>query len=260
MFMFYTCNVSKLLWDPSLDRQSPKSKKKKTTDSNNKKGNNVQRYTTTNFQVLKSVGNKQRVDVVYFSEMTWPRNCVGPLRRPIDYDQKWSVQEKSKNPCTSRPQQMSRDAGLAFSAVWQQDLYYRKRGSASYVVREVRSVCVCVCVCERERERERYRDRRKWRHLSSAEIGEEFCTFPCQKFAPWFLPSQIALSSHFSVAQTFALFETVRFLRKIRTLRDRFISVKWRDRGSGSTETNDRVSGCTVLRLIEKMNQVNTKN
>ena len=27
------------------------------------------------------------------------------------------------------------------------DAYYRKRGSASYIVREVRSVCVCVCVC-----------------------------------------------------------------------------------------------------------------
>ena len=48
-------------------------------------------------------------------------------------------------------------------------------------------VCVCVCVWERERyrerERERERERRKWRHLSSAEISDEFCTFPCQKFA-----------------------------------------------------------------------------
>ena len=30
----------------------------------------------------------------------------------------------------------------------------------------------------RERERERERKRRKWRHLSSAEMGNEFCTFP----------------------------------------------------------------------------------
>ena len=45
-------------------------------------------------------------------------------------------------------------------------------GSASYIVCEVRLV------------RERDRDRWKWRHLSSAEIGDEFCTFPCQKFAP----------------------------------------------------------------------------
>ena len=35
--------------------------------------------------------------------------------------------------------------------------YYRKRGSSSYIVREVRS----VRERERERERERYRDRRK---------------------------------------------------------------------------------------------------
>ena len=55
-------------------------------------------------------------------------------------------------------------------------------------------LCVRCAWWERERERET----RKWRHLSSAEIGEEvctfpcqnaeigeeFCTFPCQKFAP----------------------------------------------------------------------------
>ena len=70
-------------------------------------------------------------------------------------------------------------------------LYYRKHGSASYNVREVCSVS--------ERERERERDGSdvtivalklamgfalflaKNLHLS---IGEEFCTFPCQKFAP----------------------------------------------------------------------------
>ena len=67
--------------------------------------------------------------------------------------------------------------------------YYRKGGRASYIVREVRS----------EREREREKDGSdvtlvalklamnfapflaKNLHLS---IGEEFCTFPCQKFAP----------------------------------------------------------------------------
>ena len=37
-------------------------------------------------------------------------------------------------------------------------LYYRKRGSASYIVREVLSVR------ERERERDTDRERRKWRH------------------------------------------------------------------------------------------------
>ena len=59
-------------------------------------------------------------------------------------------------------------------------LYYKKRGSTSYIVREVRSV----------RERERERDgsgetevmRRKWSYHCRAKIGDEF-TFPCQKFA-----------------------------------------------------------------------------
>ena len=36
-------------------------------------------------------------------------------------------------------------------------------------------------------------------HLS---IGEEFCTFPCQKFAPQFLPFWRALSSHFLLPKT----------------------------------------------------------
>ena len=76
--------------------------------------------------------------------------------------------------------------------------YYKKRGSASYIVQEVRE----VRERERERERDTERHRRKWRHLSSAEIGDEFCSFPCQIFAPYFLPSQMALSSHFSLPRT----------------------------------------------------------
>ena len=53
---------------------------------------------------------------------------------------------------------------------------YRKRRSASYIVREVHSV--------RERDTERERERRKWRHHCRAKIGDEFCTSPCQKCAP----------------------------------------------------------------------------
>ena len=74
--------------------------------------------------------------------------------------------------------------------------YFRERGSASYIVREVLSVR------ERERERERYRERRKWRHHCRAKIGDEFtlslaknshnwrwaCTFPCQNFALFVSP------------------------------------------------------------------------
>ena len=59
-------------------------------------------------------------------------------------------------------------------------------------------------------------------HLS---IGEEFCTFPCQKFVPSFLLSWLALSSHFPLPKTFHS-EQFAFLklRKIRT-------VKWRYKG-----------------------------
>ena len=44
---------------------------------------------------------------------------------------------------------------IFFSCVVSGDVYYRKRGSASYIVREVLSV--------RERERERYRERERER-------------------------------------------------------------------------------------------------
>ena len=41
-----------------------------------------------------------------------------------------------------------------------------------------------LCVRCARWERERYRERRKGRHHFCAKIGDEFCTFPCQKFAP----------------------------------------------------------------------------
>ena len=111
-------------------------------------------------------------------------------------------------------------------------------------------LCVrCCLVRERERERERdterererERVRRKWRHLSSAEIGDELCTFPwqnvhlsigeefrtflCQKFAPLSRTpllngAEFTLPLHintFHSSKQFAFFVA---------------SVKWRDRGS----------------------------
>ena len=109
-------------------------------------------------------------------------------------------------------------------------LYYRKRGSASYIVREVHSV--------REREREIQREREKDGsdvtifalklamsfalllaknvHLS---IGEEFCAFPCQKICTSASPLLNGAEFTLSVAKNVALFETVRILR----------TVKWRD-------------------------------
>ena len=112
--------------------------------------------------------------------------------------------------------------------------YYRKRGSASYIVREVR----LVRERERERKRERYRERERERdtevtsplavalklamsfalflaknvHLS---IGEEFCTFPCHKFArPSRTPLLNGAEFTLSIAKNVALFETVRILRR----------------------------------------------
>ena len=101
--------------------------------------------------------------------------------------------------------------------------------------------------------------------LVALKLAMNFAPFLGKKFAPWrrvlhfFLPKICTLVSPLlkgaeftlSVAKNVALFETVRV--------HRFASVKWRDRGS-KHETNDRISRCTVLLLIEKMNQINTKN
>ena len=46
-------------------------------------------------------------------------------------------------------------------------------------------------------------------HLS---IGEEFCALPCQKFAPQFFPSWMALSSHFPLPKTLHFSKQFAFL------------------------------------------------
>ena len=69
---------------------------------------------------------------------------------------------------------------------WQKFRRHRKRGSASYIVRSVRSVSEWV----RERERERYRERRKWRHQCRAKIGDEFTLSLAKN-------SHLAMSVHF---------------------------------------------------------------
>ena len=94
--------------------------------------------------------------------------------------------------------------------------HYRKRGSASYIVREALSVRERERERERERdtdrqrerERERERERRKWRHHCRAKIGDEFTlslaknshnwwwayTFPCQRFALFVSPFTLPVS------------------------------------------------------------------
>ena len=102
-----------------------------------------------------------------------------------------------------------------FTLVFTLPVFYRKRESASYIVHEVRLV----------RERERRSDvtlvalklarsfalfLAKNLHLN---IGEEFCIFPCQKFAPLTrTPLLNGAAFPLSVAKYVALFETVRIL------------------------------------------------
>ena len=82
-------------------------------------------------------------------------------------------------------------------------LNYRKRGSASYIVREVRSVREREREREREIRRERERERERERDGSDVTIAVlklvMSYTFPCQKFA---LGGEFTLSlaknSHFS--------------------------------------------------------------
>ena len=94
---------------------------------------------------------------------------------------------------------------------------------------------------ERYRERERERERRKWGHLSSAEIGDEFCTFPClcTLVSPLFNSVEFTLC----VAKNVVLFETVSILR----------TVNWCVTGDRNSTANDRISGCTVLLLVENI-------
>ena len=83
------------------------------------------------------------------------------------------------------PRQMIKSCPVLFCS----SHYYRKRGSTSYIVREVLSVR------EREREIQTDRERRKWRHHFRAKIH----TFPCQKFAIGDeLTLSLAKNSHFS--------------------------------------------------------------
>ena len=138
--------------------------------------------------------------------------------------------------------------------------YYRKRGSASYIVREVHLV--------REIQRERERDGSdvtivllklamsfalllaKNVHLS---IGDEFCAFPFQKICTSVSPLLNGAEFTLSVAKNVALFET----------HSSHCQMAWIDRGSKqqSKRSNFRLHHSSFLpKKIEKMNQINTKN
>ena len=131
-------------------------------------------------------------------------------------------------------------------------VYYRKRGSASYIVREVHSV------------REREKDGSdvtivalklamsfalllaKNVHLS---IGDEFCAFPCQKICTSVSPLRVnGAEFTLSVAKNVALFET----------HSSHCQMAWLT-GDRSSKANDRISGCTVL-LSRRKNRKNESN
>ena len=131
-------------------------------------------------------------------------------------------------------------------------------GSASYIVHEVRSV----------RERDTERDGSdvtivalklamsfalflaKNLHLS---IGEEFLHFSLPKIC--ILVSLLLNGAEFtlSVAKNVALFETVRILRKIRT-------VKWRDRGSKQQKIKKNKKKQSNFRLHRPSHQKTESN
>ena len=141
--------------------------------------------------------------------------------------------------------------------------YYRKRGSASYIVREVLSV--------RERERERVterdtdRERRKWRHHCRAKIGDEI-TLSLAKishfsFLPSHFPSLPSRRGHhggaeirneftLSIAKVFSPSGFVPPLSNgtIRATSDR------------KPKTNDQILPSPIFLPIKKMNQITTKN
>ena len=99
--------------------------------------------------------------------------------------------------------------------------YYRKRGSASHFVREMRSV---------REPGERYRERDGSDVIIVAlKLAMSFALFLAKR-SHLFLPFLNCAEFTLSVAKNVALLETV------------------------------RISGCTALLFIEKMNQINTKN
>ena len=157
---------------------------------------------------------------------------------------------------------------------------YRKRGSASYILREVLSV--------RERERERDTDRererrkwvrRKWRHHCRAKIGDEFTlslaknwynwrwayTFPCQKFALFVSPFTLPVSPFTERSplwrwnsQWVPTFHCQKFFRPLCSP-----SFKWHEPRDEWSKTQDKWSNPAqsyFVLPIEKMNQINTKN
>ena len=158
------------------------------------------------------------------------------------------------------------------------DIYYRKRGSASYIVREVHSVR------ERERERERERDRYRERDGSDVTIvalkltinlhvpfvknshnWRWVYTFPCQKLGLFVSPFTLPVSPFTERSplwrwnsQWVHTFRCQKFFRPLCSH-----SFKWLEPRDEWSKTQDKWSNPALSYIvlpIEKMNQINTKN
>ena len=145
--------------------------------------------------------------------------------------------------------------------------YYRKRGSASYIVREVLSVRERERDTDRqrERERERERERRKWRHHCRAKIGDEFTLSLAKNshfsFLPSHFPSLPSRRGHHGGAEIrneFTLsiaknFSPSGFVPPLSNGTSRTTSDR-------KPKTKDQILPSPIFLPIEKMNQINTKN
>ena len=122
--------------------------------------------------------------------------------------------------------------------------YYRKRGSASYIVREVRSV----------RERERYRER----EIDGSDVIIVALKLAISSHFP--LPKNCAFrfSLHTScltiVGLKFTLSVAKKFVLFVPTLSSMARAA------TSETQENDQILPSPIVLPIEKMNQINTKN
>ena len=128
---------------------------------------------------------------------------------------------------------------------------YRKRGS-------VPILCVRCARWEREIQRERERERERERDgsdviLIALKLVKKFALFLAKNLHLSFSPLKWRWVHTFR-CQSVAPFETVSILRKIRTLCDRFTSVKWRDRG---TKHRKKRSNFRLHRPSQRKNESN---
>ena len=162
-------------------------------------------------------------------------------------------------------------ASTLWGPIYDKERNYRKRGSASYIGREVLSVR------ERERHRQTGRERRKWRHHCRAKICEEFTlslakirtigdelTLSLAKkshfsFLPSHFPSLPSRRGHHGGAMSSRYFPLPKifspsgFVPPLSNGTSRATSDR-------KPKTNDQILPSPIFLPIEKLNQINTKN